>query len=132
MNKRQFSIVLIAVIVSSFFGGIFIQFLNISPPILAKDSKNYFEEIKTKAIYLVGKDDKIRARFYLGIHDTPQLILYDKQDINRFNFGLAAAGNPGMSFINEKLETIINLDTKGGKASITIGDPKGKAIWRAP
>ncbi len=88
----------------------------------------FSKEINTKAIHLVGQNNKIRASFYLGVHDSPQLVLYDKEGTNRFNFGLAPAGNPGMSFNdNNGQETIsfgdsyIYLFKEGGHSTYISG-----------
>ena len=54
MNQRQFIILSIVVIISSFLGGMSIQFLTLVKPATAKKSVNYPEEIKTKALHLIG------------------------------------------------------------------------------
>jgi hypothetical protein len=72
---------------------------------------HYFPEIRTKALYIVDDQNNIRASFYLGIHDCPNLVLYDKNETNRFNFGLAPAGNPGMSFYDKKFAKLIDFST---------------------
>ena len=131
MNRARFIILLIAVIISSFVGGIFGQLYNVTP-VVAKETTNYFDEIRTKAVYLVGRDNKIRASFYLGLHDSPQLVLYDKEGRNRFNFGLAPAGNPGMTFNDDKFNRLIDIDTKYNNASITVSDSQERILWQTP
>ena len=123
---------MIAAIVSSFLGGMFVQLLNINPLGFAKESGSYFTEIRTKAIHLVGQDDKIRGSFYLGLYDSPSLILYDKKGTNRFNFGLAPAGNPGMTFNNENFNNLLELDTKYNRSTITLWDNHRRIVWHAP
>ena len=132
MRTNHFQIILIAVIASSFLGGMMVQLLNISPLVIAKEHGDYFAEIRTKAVHLVGQNNKIRASFYLGLHDSPQLILYDKEGTNRFNFGLAPAGNPGMVFNNESFTTLLEFDTKYNRATIALRDTQGKLVWQVP
>ena len=132
MNQRRFIILLLAMIISSFLGGMSVQLMTKGSLLLAKEDVRPPNEIRIKALHLVGHDDKIRASFYLGIHDTPQLVLYDKEGTNRFNFGLAPAGNPGMTFNNENFENLLQLDTKYNRASITLWDSQNKIVWRVP
>ena len=117
MDRNQFTIVLILVVASSFLSSAVIQFFNGHANAETSNNSAY---ITAKKIALVGEDGKVRAKFYLGIHDTPQLIFYDKDGNNRFNVGLAAAGNAGMSFNDENFEKLIDLDTKFGRASISV------------
>ena len=58
----------------------------------------------------------IAVMFHLFI---PSLF-YDKDGNNRFNVGLAAAGNAGMSFNDENFEKLIDLDTKLGYGNIYV------------
>ena len=133
MNKKQFGILLLAVIFSSFLGGAAIQYFGLGATVIAKEhTVGRFEEVRAKTIYLVGQEDKIRASFYLGNHDSPQLVLYDKNGTNRFNFGLAPAGNPGLSFNDASSNKLIDIDTSYDNASINIKDSKKNIIWRAP
>jgi len=132
MNQRQFINLLIAVCISSFLGGMSIQLVTVVSPVAAKESKKHSDEIRTKAIHLIGQDKKIRASFYLGIHDTPQLVLYDKKGTNRFNFGLAPAGNPGMSFNDNDSNKLIDIGTIYDRASICIWDSQKNIVWQAP
>ncbi len=132
MNKRQFIILLIAVIISSFLGGMSIQLVNVASSVTAKESLNYPDEIKTKALHLIGQGNKVRASFYLGLHDTPQLVLYDREGTNRFNFGLAPAGNPGMSFNDNSFNKLIDIDTSHNRGSVSIWDSQKNIVWQAP
>jgi len=122
MNKKQFVSLLIVVMFSSFLGGAAIQWF-CDVPVIAQE--NIIQnEIKTKAIHLVDEKNKIRASFYLGIHDSPNLVLYDKQGTNRFNFGLAPAGNPGMNFNDEKFNKLIDIYTIDTTAGILLMNRK--------
>jgi len=132
MNQRQFINLLIAVCISSFLGGMSIQLVTMASPVAAKESIKYSDEIRTKALHLIGQDKKIRASFYLGIHDTPQLVLYDGRGTNRFNFGLAPAGNPGMSFNDNGFNKLIDIDTSYNRASVSIWDSQRNIVWQAP
>jgi hypothetical protein len=132
VNQRQFIILLITVIISCFLGSMSIQLVSKTSPAAAKESQYHSDEIRTKAIHLVGQDKKIRASFYLGIHDTPQLVLYDKEGTNRFNFGLAPAGNPGMSFNDNDFNKLIDIGTAYNRATISIWDSQRNLLWRAP
>src|SRR4030042_7171466 len=132
MHRNQFLIVLLAVVVSSFLGGMLVQLLNTNSLVVAKEPGNYFTEVRTKAVHLVGQDNKIQASFYLGLHDSPQLVLYDKEGTNRFNFGLAPAGNPGITFNNETYNKLLEFDTKNNRSSITLWDTQSKIVWQAP
>ncbi len=132
MNQKQFIILLIAVIISSFLGGMSIQLATIASPVTAKDSVNYSNEIRTKALHLIGQDSKVRASFYLGVHDAPQFVLYDKEGTNRFNFGLAPAGNPGMSFNDDGFNKIIDIDTSYNRARVSIWDSQKNIVWQSP
>lgn len=133
MNKNQFCILLLAVIFASFAGGATVQFIGIGSTVNAKEPiVGRFDEIRTKTIFLVGKEDKIRASFYLGNNDSPELVLYDKDGTNRFNFGLAPAGNPGLSFNDANFNKLIDIDTSYENASISIMNSKKDIIWKAP
>jgi hypothetical protein len=125
-------IILIAVIISSFLGGILAQILTQNGLVFAESTKNFHNEIRTKALHLIGENKEIRASFYLGIHDSPQLVLYDKAGTNRFNFGLAPAGNPGISLNDEKFNTLINFDTSYGNPSVSVKNTENKLLWRVP
>tara|TARA_B100001964_G_C13644078_1_gene341826 strand:- start:9 stop:368 length:360 start_codon:yes stop_codon:yes gene_type:complete len=117
MDRKQFMIVLILVVVASFLSSAVIQFFNGHAN---AETSNNLGHITTKGIVLVGEDGKVRANFYLGNHDAPQLIFYDKDGTNRFNVGLAPSGNAGMSFNDENFKKLIDLDTKHGRASISV------------
>ncbi|MBS3906643.1 MAG: hypothetical protein KGZ49_06365 [Syntrophaceae bacterium] len=132
MNKRQFTILLIAVIISSFLGGMSIQLVNVASSVSAKESLNYPDEIKTKALHLISQDNKVRASFYLGLHDAPELVLYDREGTNRFNLGLAPAGNPGMSFNDNGFNKLIDINTAYNRASVSIWDSQKNIVWQAP
>jgi hypothetical protein len=132
MNKRQFIILLIAVIISSFLGGMSMQLVNVASSVTAKESFNYPEEIRTKALHLIGQDNKVRASFYLGLRDAPQLVLYDKEGTNRFNFGLAPKGNPGMSFNDNGFNKLIDIDTSYNRAIVSIWDLQKNIVWQSP
>lgn len=97
-----------------------------------KTDKKYFDEVRAKAIHLVGEDGNIHASFYLGQHDSPQIVLYDKEGTNRFSFGLAPAGNPGMSFNDENFKRLIELDTAYGRATITLWSKENEVLWSVP
>ncbi len=132
MNQRQFIILLIAVIISSFLGGMSIQLVTVASSVTAKESLNYPHEIRAKALHLIGQDNKVRASFYLGVHDAPQLVLYDREGTNRLNFGLAPAGNPGMSFNDNGFNKLIDIDTSYNRASVSIWDSQKNIVWQAP
>jgi hypothetical protein len=132
MNKRQFIILLISVIISSFLGGMSIQLVNVASSVTAKESLNYPDEIRTKALRLMGQDNKVRASFYLGLHDAPQLVLYDREGTNRFNFGLAPAGNAGMSFNDNGFNKLIDIDTSHNRPSVSIWDSQKNIVWQSP
>lgn len=132
MNQRQFIILLIAVIISSFFGSMFVQFLTRASLLSAKEDVSRSNEIRTKAVHLVGRDNKIRASFYLGVHDSPELVLYDKEGTNRFNVGLAPAGNPGMAFNDNDFNKLIDIDTSYNRARLSISDQQKRTVWQAP
>jgi hypothetical protein len=132
MNQRQFIILLIAVIISSFLGGMSIQLVTVASSVTAKESVNYLYEIRAKALHLIGKDNKVRTSFYLGVHDASQLVLYDREGTNRLNFGLAPAGNPGMSFNDNGFNKLIDIDTSYNRASVSIWDSKKNILWEAP
>lgn len=132
MNQRQFIILLIAVIISSFLGGMSIQFVTAVPFVTAKESVNYPYTIRVKALHLIGQGNKVRASFYLGVHDAPQLVLYDREGTNRLNFGLAPAGNPGMSFNDNGFNKLIDIDTSYNRASVSIWDSQQNILWQAP
>ena len=108
----------------SFLGGIIFQMYSTGFLIHAKEN-HFYPEIRTKALYLVDDQNKIRGSFYLGIHDCPNLVLYDKDETNRFSFGLAPAGNPGMSFYNEKFEKLIDFSTVSSCGTLTLWDKMG-------
>lgn len=132
MNKKQFIILLIAVVVSSFLGGMSLQLISFVPSVIAKEYVKYPDEIKTKALHLIGQDNKVRASFYLGMHDAPQLILFDKEGNNRFNFGLAPAGNAGMAFKDNAFNTLLDIDTVSNRARIAIWDSQKNIVWLSP
>jgi hypothetical protein len=114
MNKKQYIFIVMVVIVSSFFGSLAYQYFAVGCNLFAKDKKYqeqlYSKVVRTKSIQLVSDDGKIHATFYLGTNDAPNLVLFDKNEKNRFNFGLAPAGNAGLTIYSED----------------------GKKIWSAP
>ncbi len=132
MNRKQFLLILFAVVISSFLGGMFTQFIYSSTLVSAKEFSSNPKEIRTKAVHLVGQGNKIRASFYLSNHDHPQLVLYDKMGTNRFNLGLAPDGNSGISLNDEKFNKLIDLDTSHGNAKISLMDSGNKIIWQVP
>jgi hypothetical protein len=161
MNKRQFLVVLIAVIVSSFLGGAFIQFIFQAPEVIAKESvrsssgavlkANKFLLLNSKgqtraslsldypggkeerpALTFFDKDGKARAFLFLGNGDSPEMILYDKAGTNRFNFGLAPAGNAGMTVNNGNLEKLLDLNTSSGIPVIMVRGEHTSIRWTAP
>jgi hypothetical protein len=132
MFQRQIVILAIAVIISSFLGGMSIHLLTVATPVTAKETVNYPDEIRARAFHLVGQDNKVRASFYLGLHDAPQLVMYDKDGTNRLSFGLAPAGNPGMSFNDNGFNKLIDIDTSHNRARLSILDSQENIVWQTP
>jgi len=161
MNKKQFLFVMLAVILSSFLGGAFVQFIFQTPAVIAKESArpsagpvlkaNKFLLTNPKgqiraslsldnpsgkeerpALTFFDKDGRARALLFLGNSDSPEMILYDKAGTNRFNFGLAPAGNAGMTVNNGNFEKLLDLNTSSGIPVITIRGEHASIRWSAP
>jgi hypothetical protein len=131
-TRHQFIVILGSAIISSFLGGMIGNFIFSVSSLHAKVKAEYFQKIRTKTIHLVGKNNKIRASFYLGVHDNPELVLYDSKGTNRFNFGLAPAGNPGMTFNNDDFQKVLEFGTKYGHPKIELLDGQNSIVWKAP
>lgn len=132
ISRKDFAIILIITVFSSFIGGMVAQYVKLNSIFQTEIKGDYPTELRTKGIHLIGKNNKIRASFSLGTHDTPTLILYDNKGTIRFDLGLAPAGNPGMSFGDENRVILLDLDTKYNRPSITLSDTQNKTIWRVP
>lgn len=161
MNKKQFLILIMSVLISSFLGGAFVQFIFHAPAVIAKESlrssigtvikANKFLLTNQKgliraslslespglkdehpALTFFDKDGKSRASFYLGNHDSPEMVFYDKNGTNRFNFGLAPAGNAGLSINSGKFKKLIELDTSSDIPVITIWGENTGMRWAPP
>ena len=159
MNKRQFVVLLMFVVISSFLGGAMVQFIFGDANLIAKERAISFHVIKAGQFLLVNQKGKIRASlslgdpggknerpafslydqygrsravFYLGIQDSPQMIFYDKNGKNRFHIGLAAAGNAGMNINNGKSEKLLELDTSSGIPIMTVRGEHTMIHWSAP
>ena len=159
MNKKQFAVLLMFVIISSFLGGAMVQFIFGGAHLIAKERAISFHVIKASQFLLINKNGKIRASLsledsggknerpafslydqngksradlYLGIHDSPQMIFYDKNGKNRFHIGLSAAGNAGMNINNGKSEKLLELDTSSGIPLITVRGEHTMIHWTAP
>jgi hypothetical protein len=161
MQKKQFFILLIAVLISSFIGGAFVQYVFYTPAVLAKESvwSSTGTVIKANRILLTNpkgqiraslslespgsrderpaltffdKDGKTRASLYLGSQDSPEMILYDKIGTNRFNFGLAPAGNAGLNINSGNSKKLVELDTSSGIPVLTIWGENVGTRWSPP
>jgi hypothetical protein len=161
MNKKQFLIVIISVSISSFLGGAFIQFIFHAPAALAKESvrSSTGTVIKAHKILLTNpkgqvraslslenpgliderpaltffdKDGKSRASLYLGNHDSPEMVFYDKNGTNRFNFGLAPAGNAGLNINSGESKKMIDLNTSTGIPEISVWGKNTGFRWAPP
>ena len=159
MNKGQFFMLAILVSISSFLGGAFVQFIFHPPDVIAKESVRASTIIKANKILLTNqrgqiraslslenpggpdeqpglifydKDGKPRAFLFLGNSDSPQMVLYDKKGINRFNFGLSPAGNAGMTVNNGNFEKLLDVNTSSGIPVITVRGEHASIRWAAP
>ena len=159
MNKRQFLLVMICVSISSFLGGTLVQFVFPPSEVVAKESAKSSSVVKAGRILLInpkgqiraslsldnpgGKDErpaltffdrdgKSRAVFFLGNSDSPEMALYDKSGTNRFNFGLAPAGNAGMTVNNGNLEKLLDVNTASGIPVIMVRGEHTSIRWTAP
>jgi hypothetical protein len=69
---------------------------------------------------------------FLGNSDSPEMALYDKNGTNRFNFGLAPAGNAGMTVNNGNYEKLLDVNTSSGIPIITVRGEHTSIRWSAP
>jgi len=161
MNKKQFLIVIIFVLISSFLGGALVQFIFHAPAVIAKERvrSSTGTVIKANKILLINpkgqiraslslenpglknerpaltffdKDGKSRASLYLGNHDSPEMVFYGKNGTNRFNFGLAPAGNAGLSITSGEFKKMIDLDTSSGIPEISVWGKNTGFRWAPP
>ncbi|MCX5908681.1 MAG: hypothetical protein NTY64_16270 [Deltaproteobacteria bacterium] len=161
MNKKQFLIVIIFVLISSFLGGAFVQFIFHAPAVIAKEGvrSSTGTVIKANKILLINpkgqiraslslenpgvkderpaltffdKDGKSRASLYLGNQDSPEMVLYDKNGTNRFNFGLGPAGNAGLNITSGELKKMLELDTSSGIPEISVWGKNTGIRWAPP
>ena len=84
------------------------------------------------ALTFFDKDGKSRASLYLGNHDSPEMVFYDKNGTNRFNFGLAPAGNAGLSITSGEFKKMIDLDTSSGIPEISMWGKNTGLRWAPP
>jgi len=159
MNKRQLFTVITFVSLSSFLGGGLVQFIVNPPQVSAKEASRPSPVIRAGKILLTNpkgqiraslsldasggkdeqpgltfydKDGKRRAVFFLGNGDSPEMILYDRNGVNRFNFGLAPAGNAGMTVNNGNFEKLLDVNTASGIPVITVRGEHTSIRWAAP
>jgi hypothetical protein len=161
MNQKQFLMVIISVIIASFLGGAFVQFIFHSPEVIAKErvTSPPGTVIKANKILLINpkgqvraslslenpglkderpaltffdKDGKARASLHLGNQDSPEMVFYDKNGTNRFNVGLAPAGNAGLSITSGELKKMIDLDTSSGIPEISVWGKNTGLRWAPP
>ena len=159
MNQKQFLIAIILISISSFLGGAFVQLILNPPDVMAKESARSSTVIRANKFLLTnpkgqiraslsldsfgGKDEgpaltffdrdgKPRAIVYLGKSDSPEMVLYDKNGTNRFNFGLAPAGNAGMTVNNGNFEKLLDVNTSSGVPVITVRGEHTSIRWTAP
>ena len=159
MNRKQFLIVIILVLISSFLGGAFVQFIFHPPEVIAKESVKSATVLKANkflltnpkgqirgsfsldsfggsderpALILFDKDGKPRATFFLGNNDSPEMALYDKSGTNRFNFGLTPAGNAGMTVNSGNFEKLLDVNTSSGIPVIMVRGEHTSIRWTAP
>jgi hypothetical protein len=161
MNKKQFLIIIFSVLISSFLGGAFVQYVFQAPAVIAKESvrpstgtvikANKFLLINQKgqvraslslensglvderpALTFFDKDGKSRASLYLGNHDSPEIVFYDKNGANRFNLGLSPAGNAGLSINSVELKKMIEVDTSSGIPVVSVWGKNTGFRWSPP
>ena len=159
MNKKQFLVVIIFVSISSFLGGALVQFISRPPEVIAKESARPSTVMKANKFLLTNpkgqiraslsldsfggtderpgltffdKEGKPRAIIYLGNSDSPEMVLYDKNGTNRFNFGLAPSGNAGMTVNNGNFEKLLDVNTSSGIPVITVRGEHTSIRWTAP
>lgn len=100
MNIKKFAIMVAVVSIFSFLGGMFGQWIFISPQAHADGkSEKEFNVIKAKEIYIVNNANEKKVALYLGAHDAPNLVFFDKNGVNKLNLGIAPAGNAGIEII---------------------------------
>ena len=126
MEKRQFTALLLAAIAAAFIGGGTVQLIYLTGviPVIGR-----FSEIRAREINLVGQGGEVKVSFYINSGKAPEFVMYDRSGTNRFNFGLAPAGNPGMKFNDSDFNPLITIDTADDKPSITVDDSKGNNVW---
>jgi hypothetical protein len=161
MNKKQFLMLSIFVLISSFLGGAFVQYIFYAPAVIAKESvrpssgtvikanrillTNQKGQIRASlsldspglkderpALTFFDRDGKSRASFYLGNNDSPEMIFYDKNGNNRFNFGLAPAGNAGLNINGGNHKKLVDLETSSDIPVITIWGENVGTRWSPP
>jgi hypothetical protein len=125
MNKKQYAAILVSGLIGGLLGGLVSSHLPVCESVLAKETAVRLNEIRTRAVHLVGQDGTIRASFYVDLHDSPQFALYDREGVNRFHVGIAPAGNAEMTFKDHKVRTLIQIDAEYDTGTISVCDSRG-------
>ena len=100
MNNKKYAIIILVTSLFSFLGGMFGQLIFANSQANAEGKlEQEFNIIKAKEIYIVNKDNEKKVALYLGAHDAPNLVFFDKNGVNKLNLGIAPAGNAGIEII---------------------------------
>ncbi len=159
MDYKKYLILIVFVSISSFLGGMFAQFIFHPPDVIAKESvrpstvlkagkflltnqkgqiraslslENFGGKDERPALTFFDRDGKPRVSLYLGNGDSPEMGFYDRNGASRFNFGLAPAGNAGMTVNDGNYEKLLDVNTSSGIPVITVRGEHTSIRWSAP
>src|SRR5574341_1186109 len=115
MTKKQYTLVLIAVILSGLIGGALSNKLLSGESLLAENALPPAKVLQAQTFVLVDEKGNHRARLEVNAEGYTALRFYDKDGQSRAAFGLFPKGNPFMGFSdqNEKMRLSLILTPEG-------------------
>lgn len=162
MNKRQFLILTVLVIVSGFFGGALSNWVFKINTAIAQEKDPSKEIISAGEFRIVDKKGKVRGRFALINDKQPFIFILGEEQSGpyfpdaRIILGLGESGEIGLTLWDKNLKTrtILGLDKNGdpflvlhdknqvplgiftiepdGKSGLALFDSNMKTIWKIP
>ena len=92
MKRKDFRLMLFAVTLAGFLGGVFSSFVAVETVSAQKKSAPYSDVVKAENFDLVDKQGRTRARLMMGKDDEPMLVVYDKNEKPTAVYGLNGEG----------------------------------------
>ena len=130
MNRKQFVIVAVGMIVAAFAGGL-VGNLTAMRAAGAADPEGRFTKLTTNALVITSPNGRMRGLF-AATDSAVYLSLLNEKGKFAIHAEVAYDGKRGIAIVDEKQQERISLMMNGKDNVIIIRDEKGQLAWTAP